>query len=433
MDLQLIILDGTLAARPAATTLPNGSLYATTDTNEIYKDKDQAWVLWLDGNGGGGAPGGSDKNPQYNNAGAFGGVANNATATNKFLRQVSSGTPSLEQVAAADMSGLAPSATTDTTNANNITSGILPDARIADDSITHAKLVNVSADKLVGRGNGAGAGARQEITLGTNLSMTGTTLNAASGTNNPGGSDKNIQYNDAGAFGGIANNATATAKFVKQVSSGTPTIEQVADADLLTSDVTTNNVSTTKHGFAPKGDGDTSKFLNANGAYSTPSGGAGATVTAPIAEAAVAFATYTHGAGDFTLGQTFWQLTAAEFAGMKFAYDGFAAKTVKWTVWDRGTQQANQVNAPGLYTITFAAPLTFASNHYFSLALYINDGTNWIAMAGQPYGWKLASTVRNENTVGPITWIDIAAYEAGDAMPTSQSGTNVCPIQLTPS
>lgn len=34
---------------------------------------------------------------------------------------------------------------------------------------------------LVGRGQGAGDGATQEITLGTNLSMSGTTLNASGG------------------------------------------------------------------------------------------------------------------------------------------------------------------------------------------------------------------------------------------------------------
>jgi len=50
------------------------------------------------------------------------------------------------------------------------------------DGITFAKIQNASAaDKLVGRGNGAGAGDFQEISLGTNLSMSGTTLNAAGG------------------------------------------------------------------------------------------------------------------------------------------------------------------------------------------------------------------------------------------------------------
>jgi hypothetical protein len=53
---------------------------------------------------------------------------------------------------------------------------------VDNDAITYAKMQNVSAaDRLLGRGNGGGSGDTQEITLGTNLSMSGTTLNAASG------------------------------------------------------------------------------------------------------------------------------------------------------------------------------------------------------------------------------------------------------------
>lgn len=53
-------------------------------------------------------------------------------------------------------------------------------ATIANDAVTYAKMQNVSAaDKLLGRGQGGGSGDVQEITLGTNLSMSGTTLNAS--------------------------------------------------------------------------------------------------------------------------------------------------------------------------------------------------------------------------------------------------------------
>lgn len=47
----------------------------------------------------------------------------------------------------------------------------------------------------------------------------------------------------------------------------------VTDANLVTSDITTNNVSTTKHGFAPKLPGNTTTFLRGDGTYATPASG----------------------------------------------------------------------------------------------------------------------------------------------------------------
>ncbi|KRR18136.1 discoidin domain-containing protein [Bradyrhizobium retamae] len=44
----------------------------------------------------------------------------------------------------------------------------------------------------------------------------------------------------------------------------------VREADLSTSDVTTGNVSTTKHGFAPKLPNDATRYLDGTGAYSVP-------------------------------------------------------------------------------------------------------------------------------------------------------------------
>lgn len=53
---------------------------------------------------------------------------------------------------------------------------------IANDAVTYAKMQNVSvASKLLGRGSAAGAGDVEEITIGANLSMSGTTLSATGG------------------------------------------------------------------------------------------------------------------------------------------------------------------------------------------------------------------------------------------------------------
>lgn len=52
----------------------------------------------------------------------------------------------------------------------------------------------------------------------------------------------------------------------------TPAFAQVKDSDLSTSDITTNDASTSKHGFLPKLDNDSSHYFDGTGAWSTPAG-----------------------------------------------------------------------------------------------------------------------------------------------------------------
>lgn len=54
---------------------------------------------------------------------------------------------------------------------------------------------------------------------------------------------------------------------------GSGAFDTVKDSDLSLSDITTNDVSTAKHGFAPKAPNDATKFLDGTGAWSTPAGG----------------------------------------------------------------------------------------------------------------------------------------------------------------
>jgi len=57
-------------------------------------------------------------------------------------------------------------------------------------------------------------------------------------------------------------------------TSGTNTGDQIlSDATLTTTDITTNNVSTTKHGFAPKAPNNTTQFLRGDGTWATPAAG----------------------------------------------------------------------------------------------------------------------------------------------------------------
>jgi hypothetical protein len=71
-------------------------------------------------------------------------------------------------------------------------------------AITYGKIQNASGSSLLLGSNSSGTGIT-EITLGSNLTMTGSTLNATGGGGGgtPGGADTEVQYNNAGAFGGI--------------------------------------------------------------------------------------------------------------------------------------------------------------------------------------------------------------------------------------
>jgi hypothetical protein len=99
----------------------------------------------------------------------------------------------LAQVKAFDSSDYAPSSTVGLTDGDKgdivvsstgtvltVDTDAITTNKIADDNVTFAKTQNIATDKLLGRGT-TGAGSIEEITLGTNLSFSGTTLNAAGG------------------------------------------------------------------------------------------------------------------------------------------------------------------------------------------------------------------------------------------------------------
>ncbi len=54
---------------------------------------------------------------------------------------------------------------------------------------------------------------------------------------------------------------------------GSGAFDTVKDSDLSLSDITTNNVSTSKHGFTPKAPNDTTKFLRGDGTWAVPASG----------------------------------------------------------------------------------------------------------------------------------------------------------------
>lgn len=82
------------------------------------------------------------------------------------------------------------------------------------------------------------------------------------------------------ARGGTAADLSATGPgFLKQASGGaTITLAYQTEAETTFTDITTNNVSTSKHGYVPKAPNDTAKLLDGSGSWAT-----GANITAGYA------------------------------------------------------------------------------------------------------------------------------------------------------
>lgn len=108
-------------------------------------------------------------------------------------------------------------------------------AKINNAAVTLAKVANAAAnDKLLGSGNSGSGASYVEITLGTGLTMTGTTLSASGGSGSPGGASGDVQLNDgAGGF-------TGTSGFT--VATGTVFVTGAANSDGLMSFASTGSV-----------------------------------------------------------------------------------------------------------------------------------------------------------------------------------------------
>ena len=146
------------------------------------------------------ASGGSVLDNDVNAATGF--TVAGTAASGQYLR--GNGTQAVfSALLASDLSGTLPATnfpalTGDVTT----TSGNLA-TTIANDAVTFAKFQNITDNRLLGRSAGS-TGDMQEISIGSGLSLSGGTLSATGGGGTPGGSNTQIQYNNAGAFGGIS-------------------------------------------------------------------------------------------------------------------------------------------------------------------------------------------------------------------------------------
>lgn len=74
------------------------------------------------------------------------------------------------------------------------------------------------------------------------------------------------------AFGDAAAAGTATVAARRDHKHAMPASPTISDATISITDITTNNVSITAHGFVPKAPNSTSQFLRGDGSWATPAG-----------------------------------------------------------------------------------------------------------------------------------------------------------------
>lgn len=212
MKLENVILRNTTVNKPAATTVPVGTIFYDTTLSTTSRSNGTTWDDISDASSTGitqltgdvtAGPGsgsqvatvaathsGSAHHAQSHDHSAAGDGQTLSPATLNIPNSVAPAPTAEGQVAWDSDDNIITMGDGATTkhfppseamsgDATQATTGALT---IATAAVTYAKMQDVSAiSKLLGRGSAAGAGDVEEITLGANLTMTGTTLAASGG------------------------------------------------------------------------------------------------------------------------------------------------------------------------------------------------------------------------------------------------------------
>jgi hypothetical protein len=259
---------------------------------------------------------------------------------------------------------------------------------VDNDAVTYAKIQNVSAaSKLLGRGD-SGSGDVQEITLGTGLTMTGTTLAASGGVSD--GDKGDITVSSSGATWTIDNgvvsyakmqDVSATSRLLGRASAGSGDVEEITIGTGLTLTGTTLSAS----GGGGGGLGDPTYYV-----YKT----ADETVTS-----STTLQDDDHLFQALTSGKNYWielnllvsRTDTSNSVGFKIAFDGNSEGYLGITLADgttstNNTNISNNANLPAPRLVQVGLALTsnktvqfkWAQNASVSTGLKVHKGSHML-------------------------------------------------------
>jgi hypothetical protein len=217
----------------------------------------------------------------------------------------------------------------------------------------------------------------------------------------------NNQWNSFPVIGGGGSGVTqALAGFGIAISpgggTGIVTIgSTIDDATLPMSDITTNNVSISQHGFVPKLPNDATKFLNGVGAFATPSGGGG-----------VGSSTFLVGSGAGDYSTTSTTLADIDATNLKATISGLTVGSIlSIRTWFKELNSSNSGALPlmQLNDLTNSATIFTYFNAYggtgyrlyYAEALYTAPSTSLqISLQWNCGGNGLQSLINNSASIG---------------------------------
>lgn len=142
-------------------------------------------------------------------------------------------------------------------------------------AVSGANLTNITGANVSGNISGSAATLTTGRTIGITGDLTYTSPSFNGSANVTAAGTLATVNANIGSFGSAIASPAFTVNAKGLITAASSSTITPAESSITFTDITTNNASTTKHGYLPKLDNNSAHFLNGQGAWATPAGGGG--------------------------------------------------------------------------------------------------------------------------------------------------------------